>query len=456
MTHDALTSARGLGSRAFWSLNCPAGQIPFDLVAVHLFLFRSGAGFVTLDVAPRGRRPEDRASATTWLDFLHYMRFAAGRRDVGITISRRSGQHPVTGERIEEPYFPPAAGGVRPDRPGDLRPLMEIIEAVLRTAGQQTDDGRWWQDVFVPGQLIPFAGLWFDGVATAEQPRWLYRLLNYFPSDRSIVPTSADLEPHRKRLYLEYAEAQWFVFSLEGGTFVAFDAPSGEFFRQQLAHHIRNRYFLPFVLASYQRFTLLDLAQQVSDAWTTRDGPARVAAFRRILDTLLELLARAYLTQVMQHDRHHQYYLRWQEVLQVQRLHREVHDAVEQIYRELALRASEAAAQAARAADEARRQEAEAAARARAESEEERRREDRREAEADRRLQEIITLFAIPSLLFGFLGINLAQVTSGEGMDPWLAFATIALFSVVAGSLAVFAIRRYSRRSMNGDKDRPR
>ena len=179
MENNALQSPSGLGGSANRFLTPPRKEIPFQLTDVQLSLFRVGVGFLTFSAKPKSQEIID------WLDFLHYFRFIRGQRDVGLRMERRTGIDQIS------PFFPQPAGGLEkhPDGKGNF---AEIVNAILNTAAIEGDTkgANWWQEVFVPGQLIPFATLYVDGQDMSEKDiaELLYRVRNFFPSERVIQP----------------------------------------------------------------------------------------------------------------------------------------------------------------------------------------------------------------------------------------------------------------------------
>ncbi len=386
MDNNALQSPSGLGGSANWFLTLHRKEIPFQLTDVQLSLFRVGVGFLTVSAKPESQEIAD------WLDFLHYFRFIRGQRGVGLRMERRTGKDQVS------PFFPQPAGGTEkhPDGKGQF---SEIVSAILNTAKIEGDkkEAEWWQEVFVPGQLIPFATLYVDGQDLTEREiaELLYRVRNFFPSERVIQPAPEDLRLDHPSL-LAYAERMWFVFSLEGGAFVAINAPETDFFRRELPIHLRREYFLLFLLTLHQRFTLMSLSQQVSEHWLRGNEEERIQAFERIRDALLEFTARGYFSQAMQREHHHRVYRRWQEVFQLERLYQEVRDEVREMHEFLQMRQSQ---------------------------------------RLEERLNFLTFVFGIPALLFGFLSINLYRITAKEeGLPIWLASA-FAASAFIAGLL---------------------
>ncbi len=326
LTDEALRSPHGLGAgSADWFLSTPGGEIPFRLEQVQISLFRDGIGFLSV-----GLRPAP-AAAAAWLDALHFFRFAAGQRRVHLRAERR------TGPDTREPWFPrperpeEPASAPPPVAPGN-RTFRDVLEILLGTATLPEDRGPWWEEVFIPGQMLPWAALQFAGVPRDEHQRMLYRVHNFFHSRQEIHPSAEDLRGGPET-WIPYADAQWFVFSLDGGAFVSFDPPDTEFFRRVMTEHLRTHYFLLFLLALEQRFALTALSDDVGAHWSASTDPERrERAMARIHERTLLFTARGYFPQAMQRDHHHRCYRRWQEVFQLERLYRAVTDGVREMH----------------------------------------------------------------------------------------------------------------------------
>ena len=143
----------------------------------------------------------------------------------------------------------------------------------------------------------------------------LYRARNFFHSRQDVLPTADDLRLDHRAIW-SYAEQQWFVFSLDGGAFVAANAPGSPFFRATLPSHLNTQYFLVFLLALLQRFVLMMLSQEVARRWLPHGQQAsleeRATTFARIRDRLLAFTAQGYFAQAMQQEHYHHYYRQWQ------------------------------------------------------------------------------------------------------------------------------------------------
>jgi len=334
--NDDLQDVFGLGNRAEWFLTTQKLKIPFQFgelgentFAIQLALFRVGVGFVTVRLKVKSEKVDD------WLNFLDDFRFAKGQRGAFVRAEKRAGFDPATRQPIISPFFPEPALQ-RGETFGDKHEFFAILEGLLRTGGEKD----WWREVFVRYQLIPYAAIFVDEADERDIPELLYRVRNFFAAYREIIPSDDDLRPDHPTL-LPYAKNQWFICTLEGGAFVAFNAPQTDFFRADLPNRLKEQYFLLFLLAQHQRFALIRLSQEVSEHWLRGSEKERVKIFEQIRDGLLEFTAQGYFSQVMQRERHHRCYRKWQEVLMVEQLYQEVSDEVREMHEILQSRRSQ-------------------------------------------------------------------------------------------------------------------
>ncbi|MEB3830793.1 hypothetical protein [Phormidium sp. CCY1219] len=309
------------GFREQWELISPQESVPFGFGkdgnvgnVVQLMLFQVGVGFLILQVQPTTNTLQD------WLNFLHYFRFLEGQQGSRVRAQKRLWDA-ETNRPLFEDYFPEIA-----DRHAQGKPKFgHIVKALLHTVSSQ----RWWNEIFVRGQMLPFVSLYVDGLSEEKTPHLLYKLQNFFHANQGEDPAPEDLDP-QVQPWLPYARGQWFVCTLEGSSFLAVNASTEPFFRATLPSHLRQQYFLLFLLALHQRFALMSLSEQVAESWV-RDEATRLQEFDLIRDRLLWFTARGYFAQVMQRKHHHRCYCKWQEVFQLDRLYREVHDEVREM-----------------------------------------------------------------------------------------------------------------------------
>ena len=409
--NDELQHVWGIADQADWSLMLRGREIPFRLgelgqetFAVQLALFRVGIGFLTVRIKPMSDDIDD------WTDLLHYFRFADGQRAVGVSASQRTSR-----DRLDS-FFPEPALEIRRNNPGAV---SDLLRAILRFNISEPGAPDWWSEVFRPRQLLPFAALFVHNVPEAERPLLVYRIRNLFHARQELHPSSEDLCMDAPNV-LAYTDQQWLLYSREGGSFIAFDPPRTPFFQKTLPSHLRDQYFLLFLLALHQRLALTSLSEQVARHWLpTRSGYAgqkqREQAFERIRDTLLVLVARGRFTQVMQREHHHRAYRQWRATFEIDDLYRDVSEQVREMHDFLL---------------------------------------EQRVSRLETRLSQFGFLIGIPVLLIGFLGINLEGVTAdGDGFSPWLAGnLTIAAFLV--GSVLLYVFRRWG--SQPGQRSRRR
>jgi hypothetical protein len=277
---------------------------------VSMILFNGGVGFLIVQVQPIGNILLD------WLDFLHFFRFLVPRQGTEVKAYKKT-------DKGDEDYFPKKLGNANCDR----SVFKAVVMALLQTVSREI----WWDDIFVPDRLIPFVCLYVNDLPQSEINPFhlLYKLQHFFNSNQGEYPAPEHLDPNPQP-WLAYARNHWFIFTLEGGTFLAIDSPEEVFFKETLPQHLKSQYFLLFLLAQYQRFALMSLSQQVANFWLAAEEQ-RLQEFERIRDRLFLFTARGYFTQVMQRDNYHRCYRKWQEVLQLEQLYREVHDEVHEM-----------------------------------------------------------------------------------------------------------------------------
>jgi hypothetical protein len=423
----------GVRGRADWHLKTSKFALPFqigDSRAAHftlqLVLFRDGVGFLTVYAKPVSHEISD------WLNFLHFFRFARGQRGVCLQGEHRLGLDPVSKTVQCGPFFPGPAGGLE-NHPDGCGPFGEIIDSLLSSACLMTDLAPWWREVFVPGQLLPYVGLYADGINSTAIPGLTYQFRQFFNTDQEMHPSSEDLRLDHP-LLLPYAERQWFTFSLEGGGFLACDAPPDNlFFRQTLPDHLRTSYFLLFLLALHQRFALIRLSEEVAEHWFVSHEygslEERERVFTRIRDALLSFTVRGHFAQVMQREHHHLCYRKWLEVFQIAELYQEVRDEVSHIHDFLMMQRAERLQQ----LQEAEQLDAEKEARLQAARE---RAAEQRATSLEQLLTALATIFGVPALGLAFLQVvGSKDVLTAVIVTAGLGAFGVALYLVIRWAL---------------------
>ena len=432
--NEKLEEVYGLAGRADWWLQMSKEGIPFrlgevneDNFAVQFALFRVGVGFLTVQVKPKSEE------VSAWQDFLHHFRFVRGRRGVGVRALKSVGFDKQKGQPVYNPFYPEPAGGVA-QHPDGVGEFDDLLNSFLRTGALGGETEPWWREVFVPEQVIPFAVLFIDGSPKSEDLELIYKVRNFFHSQQGENPAPEDLQWDHSSL-LPYSGRQWFIFSLNGGSFLACDAPDTQFFRQDLPKHLREQYFILFLLTLHQRFVLMSLSQQVSDNWLAGDETARAQAFERIRDTLLDFTARGHFTQVMQREHHHRCYRKWQEIFQISQLYQEVRGEIREMHDYLQMKRTERIRQ---LAEERQQQIAEQAF---LDTERERAAQERAR-HLEERLSLLGIIIGVPALVLSFLSINLIGITTKEeGLPLWKALL-ISIGGVVLGMCILWFVRK--------------
>ena len=324
---DALQSpVGGLGwgnnSSIEWTLETSREDIPFSVSAVQFVLFCTGVGFLTVCASPNYH------DSDSWLNFLHFFRFSHGQRGVRLNARRRVAFDEQT-RTPEYQSFQPQSDNLVAQRQNNKQTLDNIIHLLLASGILPAENENWWKNVFVPGQLIPFSSLFIDEAPEEKHPELIYLIRNFFYADKEAYPSAEDLRGDQPSM-LMYSQNQRFFFSLNGGGYIAFDAPRNAFFRAELPAHLKDQYYLLFLLALHQRSTLMMLLDQVANNWLIEGigVEERKRSFDRIRNQLFAFTSRGYFAQAMQSENHHRVYAKWQEIFQVERLYQEISDEI--------------------------------------------------------------------------------------------------------------------------------
>ena len=373
---------------------------------LQLALFRHGVGFITVSAHPVSNDLGD------WLAFLHDFRFMHHRNDVRVCAEKEAYDQ-STKQKTRIAYNPLNVPGATADQSFWF---MDLIKIVLKASGLDATT-----DVFTPGHTLPYTSLFVRGTDETDKTTIRHRLRNFFgPAQGENLPAEDLCENHPA--HLAYARDQWFIQTLNGGSFLAFervDEPLDQFQKVSLPNHLSGVYFCANILVLYQRFALARLSEKVATKALTPDGSDQV--WEGIRDDLLDFTARGYFTQAMQSDHHHRYYRKWQEVLQIQQLYDEVRNEVRDLYERATLRL-------------------------RKRDDERDKREEEREKRVEQRLSLLGPLFAIPALIFGFLGVNIREFSSGFSLRVVL----ICLMGGLAFATGTFLVlTNFSKREKN-------
>lgn len=392
ITGEALSSYYGLGNRANWKLHAKQTdetgktkdvEIPFTFKNLQLALFKTGIGFLTVEAAPMSENIID------WFNFLHFFRFI-DRQNVSLSAIRPIGFDKEAQQQKFAPFFPLVECGT--DGRGKFKAVLCELLAQFETN---------CADVFIPDQMLPYTAIFVKNHSAEEDFQVIYKLRNFFHSEQGKNPAPDDLRSDHPSL-LEYGEREWQIFSHDGGVFVAFDAPDTEFFRSTLPQHLRSPYFLLFLLALQQRFALINYSVRISEDWFGQDENHRIKAFESIRADFFDFAARGYFVQVMQREHHHRCYRLWQETLQVEEFYQNVRHKIREMHEYLQTRRTEQIKNLSE------------------------KQADLIE-EQDRKINilsvSVALLFGLPSLIIGFLGINLKDITIPEtkALDLWQA-----------------------------------
>jgi phosphate starvation-inducible protein PhoH len=186
------------------------------------------------------------------------------------------------------------------------------------------------------------------------------------------------------------------------------------------------------------------LSESVAEQWVTHEEEigisARKESFDRVRNILLSFTARGYFAQVMQRERHHRCYKRWQEIFEIPRLYQEVRDELRDMHEYLVMSQAE---QLQRLEEQEQRQ---AEARAKAEELKERAAQQRA-ARLESRLSLIAWVLGGP-----VAGLTFLQAAAAVS---WQMAALMAFVMLVAGAFLYRLLTRstaISNKIDSGDK----
>jgi hypothetical protein len=393
--NDVFDHKFGLGNRAKWLL-APKGKSEIEFAfgsvgkgnwTIQLVLFRVGVGLLTINARPKS------SEVDTWLDFIHYFRYTQ-RSSVGIRAQRK-----VDKDKFE-PFFPDEAGGLSKHSDG-CGVLYDIISGILDSICIDNEK-QWWSEVFIRKQLIPFSVIFIDKIKKDNIPLLLYQVRRIFHSHQKLYPTPQDLSLEHPDL-LQYAKDQWFVFSLDGGAFVACNLPKDPFFNETLPQHLRSQYFLIFLFSLFQRFELMNISNMVTDHWIDAYDKTRLIYFKKIRDSLLDFTARGYFSQIMQRETHHLCYQKWQEKFQLERLYNEVSMEVHEMHNHLQTVQSK---------------------------------------HLENQMNGLTVLVSIATLIVSFLGLRLIGFNWPGGISLWTAVIILLLLAIPLGIILYWRLKR--------------
>jgi hypothetical protein len=297
--NDFLQSEDGLNAKdGFHFLRKADGSLPvlLELDELRLIVFRNGVGFLVQRWRIRSDMPD------VWLDVQHYGRFSTLERGGSLQRAGTYGSSQTfTFDSLDTLVLDST----------DLTRHLPIRE------------------VFISGRTLPYVVVFAHDVTDEIWPKktFLYKLRRLFHARQTHLATEeqeAVGPPH----FMQYLRNQWFFASLEGGGFVAIDAPADQFFRNALPGHLVSDYFLLFLFALQQRFTLMDLSAEVARRWTSHPGKQpRLelrGAFEGIRDRLFDFTSRYQFVQLVQRENHHSVYQLWRSTFQTKELYDEV------------------------------------------------------------------------------------------------------------------------------------
>ncbi|MEZ6140858.1 MAG: CorA family divalent cation transporter [Zavarzinella sp.] len=323
LTNRFLESEHGLAAKKGFLFQFKNQSTRIRLEELQLILFRNGVGFVV----QRWKVESDKIEA--WLDLQHFGRFAALERGGVLRMPSPDGK---SVRPFPQPYLQTAD-----DKSSSEQSTFAAINHIaLNSVGLGLNGPIPVQEVFLAGRSLPYTVLFLNETNDSAWPREkvLYKLRRLFHAQQAYYPTQEQVAICPPNFH-PYLQDQWFFQSLEGGGFVAIDPPIDPFFQKELPHHLENEYFVMFLLALQQRFSLMSLSNEVAQRW--KSNPAKQPAselrviFEQIRDRLFDYTAHYHFVQVGQRQNHHHLYQLWQQTFQITDLYEEVNNEVREM-----------------------------------------------------------------------------------------------------------------------------
>lgn len=330
----------------------------FSAESIRFMLYTFGIGLLEITL-----EPQQELSLGIWLEMLHFLR---GEGEATFQIQ---GQHP-----------PFAGKESRFTLASFARQVLPIGEAL-----------------YVRDRFIPYSYTFVREVPIekSHEKEILYRIRSFFPPSRAVyMPEYGSLFLNRHNT-LPYAQNSYFVASLEGMGYVAFN-PS-EQFATDVRASLRSIYLMIFRLVLLQHFYLLHLSQDVLKNWSSSAYFARkVKIFRYTMHQYLNFISTALISQIFHRERHHRVYIFIQRAMEIPRLHRRVYNSLREVSGYI-------------------------------------------EEENLRHLQRLINAFGIligvPSVAFAFLSINIFGITSKDEGIAWEWALLVLVGSLILGGV---------------------
>lgn len=327
------------------------GDDPF---AVLLVLFEPGCALFVVNVAPTSHAVAD------WLDFM----------------SAFSNGDPIRGSELIAPSG--ESSPTTPDWAGASLRVPELLHHFFMETGAAPEDCQSFKPAFFLDRLIPFFALYFDNtVLSQHQAEVLYRLRHHLSSSRRL-PDNFERRHLHDETDLVPGGTGYVLCARSHGGLVCFG--SDEISKPDMEPDYLWQEFLPLHLfALAQRCCIASISERMTGQWlpTRRQSlGVQQKAFEKIREDMLHFRARLYFSHASHRQMPTQYYRRLQSALEVDRMFAEVQSAVAEMHDYLNAKRTE---------------------------------------RFQKRINVIATAFLIPSLLFSFLGINFAGVTSNGG-----------------------------------------
>jgi hypothetical protein len=332
LSNEARTSVKSGfgGSKIKWVLEIQKiKEIPFEILAIELFLFKTGVGFLNFQIKLLGKE----ISSSDWTDFIHYFRFLGGERGKNNQIKTY-----LFGKECCRPFFPAFLGKGESENTGFY--FSEIITSLLQAGCESMDMDLGLKNAYINNYFIPYSYTCVEGADAAHKSDFLSRITGFLNSSAIVYKDKQSVEYEQKHQTLIWKD-HYFISSLEGGGMVAFDPPDEPFFKFGIPDHISKHYYLLYLIALQQKFFLTSISENIANDWLiAKKSENNSDDYYQILlnnffetqESLLFFTSIGNFAQIMHSQHHHDIYIKWREILEIDRLYNEVKSEIQNIY----------------------------------------------------------------------------------------------------------------------------
>jgi len=275
----------------------------------------------------------DNIEPDSWIDFIHFFRFAGGPRAEGNHIQAiRNDNH--------EPFIPKFVIKSGDSNSHNFKIENLIFSILDLVTCPESGENRWWKEIYTKDYLIPYYYINLECEDISERDSFTYRLDSFLKSDSLILINENSKLANNER-FLSLWNDHYFIFNIEGGGLVSFRSIENDFFKSILPDHIMKHYYILYLISLQQKFFTTFLSEKIADVWleaeTLKENYQKYIvylqdSFKEIQDLLLTFSSIGNYSQIVYSQHHHDVYKKWREILGIDLIYEEVKDEIEYIY----------------------------------------------------------------------------------------------------------------------------